>query len=122
MPRLIRFHRPSISHLLCSHLRSNSVRPFSPSHFFRTFSLSHFLTLFPCLLAVVAVAGCSGSRSGVVAAAPDVAPSSQPADIAPLKLETSQIKPLHRELLAIDLAATLRAAAADNLEIQTARQ
>ncbi len=76
-----------------------------------------------CITAIgmVAALGCSATRTDSLAAAPNVAPSSQPSDVEALHLESSHIKPLHREVLAIDLTATLRAAAADNLEIQTAR-
>lgn len=52
---------------------------------------------------------------------PEVAPTSQPGDVEALALDSSQIKPLHREVLAVDLESVLRAAAADNLEIQAAR-
>jgi outer membrane protein TolC len=67
--------------------------------------------------------GCAGpriTRSG--SGAPNVAPTSQPTSVAPLRLETSEIKPLYREILAIDLPAAIRAAMADNLDIQRARQ
>jgi outer membrane protein TolC len=57
----------------------------------------------------------------VATSAPDVAPVTQPADVEPLALDASQIRPLYREILAIDLESTLRAAAADNLEIRAAR-
>ncbi len=72
---------------------------------------------------VLLVAGCSAPRNAtMVQKYPDVAPTSQPVSTAGLRLEASQIKPLYREMLAIDLDAAVRTALADNLDIRRARQ
>jgi outer membrane protein TolC len=49
-----------------------------------------------------------------------VAPSTQPS--ASLNVDVSQIQPMYRELLAIDLPTVARVAAARNLDVQAARQ
>lgn len=74
------------------------------------------------IAASLCVTGCGRNRHAPIAQAPDVAPASQPVDVEPLVMDSSQLKPLHREILAIDLDTALRTAAADNLDVQTARQ
>ncbi|HVP10489.1 MAG TPA: TolC family protein [Phycisphaerae bacterium] len=56
------------------------------------------------------------------AAAPDVRPTSQPSPANSVELDKSLIRPMHQELLPIDLPATARVALANNLDIQLARQ
>jgi len=73
-------------------------------------------------LVFAGLAGCGPARPAAIARMPRVAPTTQPADVAPLKLEASKIQPLYREVLAVDINTVLRTAAADNLDIQTARQ
>src|SRR5438105_2229137 len=51
---------------------------------------------------------------------PNLAPTTQPT--ASLNVDVSQISPMYRELLAIDLPTVARVAAAQNLDIQSARQ
>ncbi len=51
---------------------------------------------------------------------PSVAPTTQPT--AALAVDVSQIGPMYRELLAVDLSAVARVATARNLDIQAARQ
>ncbi|MBI4581741.1 MAG: TolC family protein [Planctomycetes bacterium] len=53
---------------------------------------------------------------------PGIAPTTRPAPADVLALDASLIKPMHREILAVDLTAALRAARAGNLDIRQARQ
>lgn len=53
---------------------------------------------------------------------PDVAPTSQPSTIEPLALDASHVKPMYTEMLAIDLPAVVKVAAARNFDIMQARQ
>lgn len=72
-----------------------------------------------CLLA-----GCA-STSGVADAVPnrpDVAPASAPAVGDALVLDAAQVRPLYREIVAIDLVSVARVALAQNLDILAARQ
>jgi outer membrane protein TolC len=53
---------------------------------------------------------------------PDVTPTSQPTDVPPLTLDASHITPMYTELMAVDLPAVVRVAAAQNFDILQARQ
>ncbi len=53
---------------------------------------------------------------------PHVTPVSQAADVPPLVLDRSQIKPMYTELLAVDLPAVVQVATAQNVDIRHARQ
>ncbi|MFI5377719.1 MAG: TolC family protein [Tepidisphaerales bacterium] len=72
-----------------------------------------------CLLAVLGIAGCA-APAWQPAERPALAPATQPS--ASLALDSTQIKPMYRELLAIDLPTVVRVAAARNLDIEQARQ
>ena len=70
------------------------------------------------LLACIAL-GCGQSRPPAQRP-PSVAPATQPS--ASLELAGAQITPMYRQLLAIDLPAVIRVAAAQSIDIQQARQ
>ena len=53
---------------------------------------------------------------------PDVAPTSAPVPTAVLQLDSSQVKPMYSEMVAIDLPAVVHTAVMDNLAIKRARQ
>ncbi|MFQ5490349.1 MAG: TolC family protein [Phycisphaerae bacterium] len=53
---------------------------------------------------------------------PDVAAKLQPTAVQPLRLDASQIEPIHQEILAVDLSTVVRVALADSLDIRRARQ
>jgi outer membrane protein TolC len=63
--------------------------------------------------------GCADLRS-LHLSHPFVAPTTQPT--ASLRLDSSQIKPMYHQLLAIDLPTTARVAVSRNLDIKEARQ
>src|ERR1051326_7842969 len=65
--------------------------------------------------------GCHGSQKSTGPSRPSVTPTSQPATAA-LHLDGSQIPPMYREMLAIDLPAVAEVAEARNLDILAARQ
>lgn len=78
---------------------------------------------FGIALSAVMLGGCSlGTRQSPDAARPDVSPTTQPFSATSIALESSLIKPMQREMLAIDLPAVLRTALAQNLDIRQARQ
>ncbi len=68
---------------------------------------------------VVALGGC-GDVSSLKLSHPSLAPASQPT--ASLKVNASQIPPMYRRLLAVDLPTVARIAMARNLDIQEALQ
>lgn len=68
---------------------------------------------------LLAVSGCA-DLSGQQLSHPSVAPATQPT--ASLKVDASQIPPMYRRLLAVDLPTVARVAMARNLDIQEARQ
>ena len=72
-----------------------------------------------CLLTMLGISGCA-APAWQPTARPSLAPATQPA--ASLALDATQIKPMYRELLAIDLPTVVRVAAARNLDIEQARQ
>lgn len=78
------------------------------------------------LLVLCVSAGISGCASPgplpPAAARPNVTPATQPGATDTVKLDKSLIKPMHRELLSIDLPTTIRVALARNLDIQQAQQ
>ena len=67
----------------------------------------------------LSVSGCA-DLSSLPLSPPSVAPATQPA--ASLKVDASQIPPMYRRLLAVDLPAVVRVAMARNLDIQEALQ
>ena len=72
-----------------------------------------------CLLTALGLGGCA-APAWQPAGRPSLAPSTQPS--ASLALDATQIKPMYRELLAIDLPTVVRVATARNLDIEQARQ
>ena len=70
-------------------------------------------------LLLLSVSGCA-DLSSLPLPPPSVAPAAQPA--ASLKIDASQIPPMYRRLLAVDLSAVVRVAMARNLDIQAAQQ
>jgi outer membrane protein TolC len=68
---------------------------------------------------LLSVSGCA-DLSSLPLSPPSVAPPTQPA--ASLKVDASQIPPMYRRLLAVDLPAVVRVAMARNLDIQEAQQ
>jgi outer membrane protein TolC len=73
----------------------------------------------PGALLLLAVSGCD-DLSSLRLSQPSVAPASQPT--ASLKIDASQIPPMYRRLLAVDLPTVARVAMARNLDIQEAQQ
>src|SRR5258708_37063704 len=67
----------------------------------------------------MAVSGCD-DLSNLRLSQPSVAPATQPT--ASLKIDVSQIPPMYRRLLAVDLPTVARVAMAHNLDIQEAQQ
>jgi hypothetical protein len=68
---------------------------------------------------LLALTGCA-DLSGLRLAHPSVAPANQPSPF--LEVDASQITPMYRELLAVDLATVARVAMTRNLGIQHAQQ
>jgi outer membrane protein TolC len=52
----------------------------------------------------------------------DVSPTTQPANAEPLRLSESQIQPMYREKISIDLETTVRVALARNIDVLQARE
>jgi len=73
------------------------------------------------LSALIFMAGCAAPRFAPVAAPPNVAPDAQPS-VDALRLDASSLRPMYREVLAVDLESVVRVARAENLEIRAARQ
>lgn len=73
----------------------------------------------PGALLLLAVSGCD-DLSSLRLSQPSVAPATQPT--ASLKVDASQIPPMYRRLLAVDLPTVARVAMARNLDIQAAQQ
>jgi len=73
----------------------------------------------PAALLLLAVSGCD-DLSNLRLSQPSVAPATQPT--ASLKVDASQIPPMYRRLLAVDLPTVARVAMAHNLDIQEAQQ
>lgn len=71
------------------------------------------------VLAVIALAGCAAPRAGAPIK-PSVAPATQPT--ASLEMGCGEVRPMYRELVAVDLPTVVRVTAARNLDIQQARQ
>lgn len=75
------------------------------------------------LCGIAAMGGCASPRPGAITMTrPNVAPTTQRASDGAVKLDSSLIKPMHRELLAIDLPTAIRVVRTRNLDIQLARQ
>jgi outer membrane protein TolC len=68
---------------------------------------------------LLALTGCA-DLSGLRLAHPSVAPANQPSPS--LDVDASQISPMYRELLAVDLATVARVAMTRNLDVQQAEQ
>jgi len=66
-------------------------------------------------------AGCAAAPSAPKQAAPDVMPRTQPLAHA-LKLDSSQVRPMYTEMLAIDLQNVVQVASDKNIDILKARQ
>lgn len=73
------------------------------------------------VLILVLASGCAAPRAGAPADPPNVAPASQPS-VEALHLDASTLRPMYREVLAVDLPTVVRVAAAENLEIRAAQQ
>ncbi len=71
------------------------------------------------VLLVLALGGCA-DLSRLKLSHPSVAPATQPS--TSLKVDASQIPPMYRRLLAVDLPTVVRVAMARNLDIQEAQQ
>ncbi len=67
------------------------------------------------------VSGCAARGPASARVRPDVSPSTQPAGES-FRLDRSQIGPMYRELLAIDLSTVVSVASAQNIDILQARQ
>ena len=67
------------------------------------------------------LSACAGPRRTARPQRPNVAPPTEPACSEPLKLDASLIRPMHREMLSVDLSTLIRVAAADSLDIKQAR-
>lgn len=71
-------------------------------------------------LALFHVAGCAEPKAQPLER-PDVSPTGRVAGAYSLSLDSSNVRPMYRELVAIDLPAIARLASADNIEIRLAR-
>jgi outer membrane protein TolC len=80
-------------------------------------SLIRFIVLGVACLA----SGCATAPSGNEQPAPNVSPHTQPPADA-LKLDSSQVRPMYTEMLAIDLPAVVQVASDRNVDILQARQ
>jgi outer membrane protein TolC len=65
--------------------------------------------------------GCAAPHAGTTTQPPSVAPTTQPA-VEALQLDGSSLRPMYREVLAVDLPTVVRVAGAENLEIRAAQQ
>jgi multidrug efflux system outer membrane protein len=86
--------------------------------------MSEIKTVTAVLLLFVALGhfgGCAAPGPGSARIRPDVSPSTQPTGES-FRLDRSQIAPMYRELLAIDLSTVVSVAAAQNIDIRQARQ
>src|SRR6266581_2535424 len=86
--------------------------------------MSEIKTVTAVLLLFVALAligGCASPQHASARVRPDVSPSTQPTGES-FRLDRSQITPMYREMLAIDLSTVVSVAAAQNLDIREARQ
>ena len=76
-----------------------------------------------CLASLIAAAGCMKPKiASEPPQRPDVTPTEQPSGVKPLTLDASHVKPMYTEMIAVDLSTVVKAAVADNLDIQQARQ
>ncbi len=73
-------------------------------------------------LAAVVLSGCATTEPiTVVPEYPDVAPAEQETSADMLKLDSSVVRPMHHEVVAIDLPTVVQVAMADNIDIRQAR-
>src|SRR5438874_8679794 len=79
-----------------------------------------FCCSWPVMLIGFLVSGCAQPQHRPQAAPPSLAPATQPS--ASLQIDASQVQPMYRQLLAVDLPTVIRVASAQNLEIEQARQ
>src|SRR5436305_12698629 len=87
-------------------------------------TMSEIKTITAVLLpfaALVLVGGCAARQHAIARNRPNVSPSTQPAGES-FRLDRSQIAPMYREMLAIDLSTVVSVAAAQNIDIREARQ
>ncbi|MCH7808423.1 MAG: TolC family protein [Planctomycetes bacterium] len=68
------------------------------------------------------VAGCASPRANIRPERPNVAPPDSSTPSEALKLDASDVKPMYTEMLAVDLSSVVRVAAAQNFDIELARQ
>lgn len=71
--------------------------------------------------AIGLLSACSSDGGGAKPPRPDIAPTA-PSMAEPLHLDASQIAPMYRKLIAIDLPNVVQVAAARNIDILTAQQ
>ncbi|MBW7990422.1 MAG: TolC family protein [Planctomycetes bacterium] len=81
----------------------------------------------PCsikwLIILIVLGGCTSPEpSRTVLERPDISPIQQSSSEQLLKLDASQIKPMYREIHAINLPAIVRVAAAENFDILQAKE
>ncbi len=75
------------------------------------------------LIVLVFLGGCTSPElTETVLERPDISPIQQSSSEQLLKLDASQIKPMYREILAINLPAIIRVAAAKNFDILQAKE
>ncbi|HEX4795742.1 MAG TPA: TolC family protein [Humisphaera sp.] len=72
-------------------------------------------------IAALCLTACSESEPAHEASRPSLAPATQPAS-DPLRLDSSSVQPMYTTLLAIDLPAVMKVAAAQNIDIERAKQ
>lgn len=74
-------------------------------------------------IALLLLGGCaSPQQSRTALEEPAVAPAHRPVSEHPIELDASRIAPMYREILAIDLPAVVRIAAAENFDVLQARE
>src|SRR5205823_8231759 len=71
-------------------------------------------------MAIALLCGCASKSKPPATTLPSVAPASQPS--VSLSLNGAEIRPMYRELLAIDLPTVARVAMAQSIDIEEARQ
>ena len=81
------------------------------------------LYLIRWLTLCVFIGGCTtGPLQQTLLEKPDIMPKYQPSSTEVLKLDASRIKPMYREIFAINLPAVVRVAAAENFDILQAKE
>jgi hypothetical protein len=79
------------------------------------------LTRSAVLLLAGLVAACADAPPEPAAPAPDVTPVRQKS-VSSLRLTNAEIRPMYRQVLAIDLESVTRVASLNNIDIKEARQ